>query len=125
MSSADIDELEEAILATRRVYWVESEILNRVATIQQVPRLLAQRCGSVTLGDQIINLRARTAPYYAAALARNDDGQDREFVVFTIRIQDEFIAAMRRRDELAAAEIRKVDLYTFQHYIYRLLGIGD
>lgn len=123
MSNADIDELEEAILATRRVYWLESAIPSRVTTIQDVCRILALRCGSSALGDQIINLRARTAPYYAAALARNDDKQDKEFVVFTIRIQDEFVAALRRRDEVAAAEIRKVDLYTFQHYIYRLLDV--
>lgn len=125
MSNADIDELEQAILATREVYWLETAISSRVTTIQHVARLLAQGCGSKTLGDQLINLRARTAPYYAAALARNDDGEDKEFAIFTIRIQDEFVAALRRRDEVAASEIRKVDLYTFQHYIYRLLDIEN
>ena len=123
MSEADIDDLEEAIRATRRVYWVDSEVPSRVTTIQNVSRILAERCGSTALCEQLINLRARTAPYYAAALARNDDGQDAEFVTYTIRIQDEFVAALRRRDEVAAAEIRKVDLYTFQHYIFRLLGV--
>ncbi|MDB6181269.1 GntR family transcriptional regulator [Paracoccus fistulariae] len=123
MTDADIDDLEEAILATRRVYWVESEIPSRVTTIQGVSRILAERCGSEALCEQLINLRARTAPYYAAALARSDDGEDAEFVTFTIRIQDEFVTALRRRDEVAAAEIRKVDLYTFQHYIYRLLDV--
>lgn len=125
MSDADIDEIEQAILATREVYWLETAISSRVTTIQHVARLIAQGCGSNTLGDQIMNLRARTAPYYAAALARNDEGEEQEFTVFTIRIQDEFVAALRRRDEVAAAEIRKVDLYTFQHYIYRLLGIEN
>ncbi|WP_374632481.1 GntR family transcriptional regulator [Paracoccus sp. (in: a-proteobacteria)] len=123
MTDADIDDLEEAIRATRRVYWVDTQIPSRVTTIQEVSRILAERCGSRTICEQLINLRARTAPYYAAALARNDDGQDEEFVTFTIRIQDEFVAALRRRDGVAAAEIRKVDLYTFQHYIYRLLGV--
>lgn len=123
MTDADIDELEDAIRATRRFYWDESEIPSRVTTIQAVSRILAERCGSDGLCEQLINLRARTAPYYAAALARSGEGEDAEFVTFTIRIQDEFVTALRRRDEVAAAEIRKVDLYTFQHYIYRLLGV--
>ncbi|SDF25959.1 hypothetical protein SAMN05216337_104938 [Bradyrhizobium brasilense] len=50
---------------------------------------------------------------------------DPEFVTFIIRIQDEFLSALRRRDPVAAAETRKVDLYTFQRYIYRLLSLTE
>ncbi|MCC8975244.1 hypothetical protein [Bradyrhizobium brasilense] len=100
----------------------EIAVPDRVAAIQNVPRLLAERCGSSA--DQILNLRTRTAPFYAAALARNDMA-DPEFVTFIIRIQDEFLSALRRRDPVAAAETRKVDLYTFQRYIYRLLSLTE
>ncbi len=48
---------------------------------------------------------------------------DPEFVTFIIRIQDEFLSALR--DPVAAAETRKVDLYTFQRYIYRLLSLTE
>lgn len=127
MSEAEIDELEEAIRATRRVYTLETATANRVGEIQNVARMLALKSGSSTIAEQIINLRTRTAPYYAAALSRDDHegNKDPEFVIFTIRIQDEFVRALRRRDAVAAAEIRKVDLYTFQHYIYRLIKVPE
>lgn len=48
---------------------------------------------------------------------------DNEFIAFTIRMQDEFVAALKRRDAEEAANIRKADLYTYQHYIYRLLKL--
>lgn len=124
MSDSDLDELQAVIRATRRVYTLEVPIPLRVAAIQEVARVLAAGCRSNTIEEQIINLRTRTAPFYAAALSRNDL-EDREFVAFTTRIQDEFIDALRRRDPVAAAEIRKVDLYTFQQHIYRLLFLDD
>lgn len=123
LTTDDHDALAAAIQTTRSIYRLETAIPERVAAIQAVAHLLATRCGSTTLADQILNLRTRTAPYYAAALAKDAVAED-EFVTYTIHIQNEFLQALRRRDPVAAAEIRKVDLYTFQHYIYRLLGIS-
>jgi DNA-binding GntR family transcriptional regulator len=124
MHEADFDRLEATIRATRQVYIMGTVITDRVAAIQSVAKALAERSGSSILAEQIVNLRTRTAPFYAAALTK-DDMVDSEFVTFTIRIQEEFLRALRRRDGVAAAEIRKVDLYTFQHHIYRLLSLEN
>jgi DNA-binding GntR family transcriptional regulator len=122
MEKSQLDYLEEKISGARRMYRESAKIPERVSAIQSVSMAIAVGSGSSILAEQIVNLRTRTAPYYAAAF-HNDDFSDPEFVTFTIKIQDEFVSALKRRDINAAAEIRAVDLYTFQRQIYRLLSL--
>jgi DNA-binding GntR family transcriptional regulator len=123
MSKQDLAELSRAIAITRG-YFIQpaGTIQERVLAVQNVATHLARCSGSEILAEQIINLRTRTAPYYAAAI-KADTFVDSEFTTFTIRIQDELVLALTRRDAVNAAELRKVDLYTYQHYVYRLLGL--
>ena len=72
MTDTEIDELEEAIDATRRVYTLETATANRVEEIRNVARMLALKSGSSTIAEQIINLRMR-ARTYAAAYAPHRD----------------------------------------------------
>jgi DNA-binding GntR family transcriptional regulator len=122
LTPADFVEIEAAIHATRIHYATGGSIRDRVVAIQKIAIIFAKTCGSTLLAEQLINLRTRTAPYYAAAMAA-DTLADNEFITFTIRIQDEFVAALKRREAEEAANIRKADLYTYQHYIYRLLKL--
>ena len=122
LTPADFVEIEAAIHATRIHYTTGGCIRDRVVAIQKIATIFAKTCGSTLLAEQLINLRTRTAPYYAAAMAA-DTLVDNEFIAFTIRMQDEFVAALKRRDAEEAANIRKADLYTYQHYIYRLLKL--
>jgi len=122
LTPQDFAELEEAIKVTRVHYRKGGNVQERVLAMQTIAMMFARKCGSTLLGEHLTNLRTRTAPYYAAAMT-NDTMADSEFITFTIRIQDEFIDALKRGHAEEAAEMRKADLYSFQHYIYRLLNL--
>lgn len=121
-TSREFDALEQASRNTRAFY-ASADITGRILAIHEMAMILANGCGSALLAEQVMILRTRSAPYYAAAMI-NDKNADPEFISFTIRIQDEFLAALKRRDAESAAELRKSDLYTFQHHIYRLLNVA-
>lgn len=122
LTEEDLVALEEAVVATREHYAAGGTIEDRVVALNEVALILADRSGSTILAEQIMSLRTRTSPYYAAAMAR-DHVNDPDFVTFTTRLQNEFLMAVRRRHAVEAEAIRKADLYTFQHYIYRMLKI--
>jgi DNA-binding GntR family transcriptional regulator len=123
ISDQDLIELRDAIAMTRMHFLAKGgSIQERILSVHHISSILARCSGSEILAEQISALRARTAPYYAAAMTA-DRVSDLEFLTFAIRMQDEFLFAMERRDAVNASELRKVDLYTYQHYVYRLLGL--
>jgi DNA-binding GntR family transcriptional regulator len=113
---------EEHLAKSSKRSTVRADRRTRVATVHAMAMLVAQCSGSKALAGQILQLRMRTAPYYAAAM-NVDEVADREFVAFGIRLQEEFFRAVKRRDANEAAHIRFADLYTYQRFVYRRLGL--
>jgi hypothetical protein len=66
LKDEDFAELEAPIDATRIHYVRGGHVQERVIAIQTIATILANRCGSEILAEQILNLRVRTAPFYAA-----------------------------------------------------------
>ncbi|WP_456704998.1 GntR family transcriptional regulator [Bradyrhizobium sp. USDA 4449] len=130
MSEENLSALAEHLRMSRAEHLTKSPRRNavradrrtRVTTVHAMAMLVAQCSGSKALAGQILQLRMRTAPYYAAAM-NVDEASDREFVSFGIRLQEEFFRAVRRRDANEAAHIRFADLYTYQRFVYRRLGL--
>jgi DNA-binding GntR family transcriptional regulator len=83
--------------------------------------LISQGCGSPILLGQIMNLRLRSAPHIAEALAR-PIRMEPGFIRQTLAIQLEVMRAIRSRDAPRALHLRRANLLMFQHYIYRRLG---
>jgi DNA-binding GntR family transcriptional regulator len=126
MQSVDFEALDEANQATRRhLRQGQSTRSERVWVIQQLAVLLGRMSGSALLSEQIEVLRMRSAPFYAAAMDYEEKAGvvDEEFVIFSIRIQDEFIRALKRGDAESAQQLRGADLYTYQRFIYRCLSL--
>lgn len=119
----DLLEFESAMRDTRTHYVPDGDLRKRLQAIHRMATLLGEKSGSPFLAQQISSLRLRTAPIYAAAMFQERQ-QDPEFSVFTVRLQQEFVAALQRRDPTAAADIRRAALYTLQRQMLKLLGIA-
>lgn len=124
LTDEDFEQLDRAMAAIRRHHSPGGDRSQRVRAVHTIALLTADRSGSHSLSDQIHSLRVRSAPYYAAAMA-SDEVEETEFTTFTIRLQDEFIQALKRRDAQNAMHLRQADLYTYQQYIYRRLGVSQ
>lgn len=127
MTEAELDTLEGQMKIARTEHLANVgrrpiDRKRRVLALQTIAMLVAQGARSRALVGQILQLRMRTAPYYAAA-ANVDQASDRKFVAFGIQLQEEFFRAVRRRDANEAAHIRFADLYTYQRFVYRCLGL--
>jgi hypothetical protein len=66
LKDEDFAELEAPIDVTRIHYVRGGHVQERVIAIQTIATILANRCGSEILAEQILNLRVRTAPFSAA-----------------------------------------------------------
>lgn len=119
----DLRRLDESVERLRIAYGPGGDPRGRIPPLTTIAQIIAERSASHFLSEQIFNLRVRVAPYYAAAMAR-EEGEEPEFITFTIRLLDEFIQALRRRDAQSAMDLRRADLYTYQQYVYRRLGIA-
>lgn len=122
LSDEDINYIETCINSTRKNYTQTSAVREIISETRNISLLIANKSESSILFEQISLLRARTAPFYAAAMSL-DHSNEKDFILFTTRIQKEFLFSLRKRDSSDAAAIRHVDLYTFQHYIYRMLSL--
>jgi DNA-binding GntR family transcriptional regulator len=82
---------------------------------------IAERCGSAMLAALIRRLRVRNAPIIALALAA-DAPEDPGFMEFSTQIMRELALAARTRDRGRVRDLRRVDVLTYQRYLYARLG---
>jgi DNA-binding GntR family transcriptional regulator len=122
LTEADFGELDRAMVTIRAQLTAQGAQVGRVQPIQHIAVQLGKWSGSRLLAEQIETLRLRGAPHYAAAL-RADMSGELDFILFSLHIQEELIEALKRRDAINAAELRGADLYTYQRFIYRRLGL--
>jgi GntR family transcriptional regulator, colanic acid and biofilm gene transcriptional regulator len=115
-------ELDHEMTAIRVQLTARGAQSGRVLPLQRVAVQLGKWSGSRLLAEQIETLRLRGAPHYAAALRADMSGEE-DFILFSLRIQDELIEALKQRNAVNAAELRGADLYTYQRFIYRRLGL--
>lgn len=122
LRQAEFDELDRSMAVIRAQLTAPGPRPGRALKIQHLAVLLGEWSGSKLLAEQIETLRTKGAPHYAAALQADMFGEQ-EFILFSVRIQEELIAALKRRDAVNACELRGADLYTYQRFIYRRLGL--
>lgn len=120
LNELDLNQLEDAIARAKEHYRNSGDIGERLIALNDISWTLAEKSGSDLLEEQITMLRTRTAPYYAAAM-KKETQDDSDFIIFTTRIQDEFLLALRRRHPDEAEAIRRADIYTYQQYVFRRL----
>jgi DNA-binding GntR family transcriptional regulator len=122
-SNADEEQLDAiaALNAAAGALYRAKELENFLAKISSMGRLLAEAAGAPLHADLIGNLRLRSGPHIALAL-RGDDDTEGAFVNFTVAMTVEVIAALRERDGERARDARRVDLQTFQRFIFDRLG---
>jgi len=94
----------------------------RVEAVQRVALIIARRSQSPLLAEHIENLRLRSAPYYAQAM-HTPPAHDEQFLLFSFRLQAEMIDVMRARNADRARDICRADIFTYQRYVYRRLGL--
>ena len=82
---------------------------------------LTDGSGSPILVEMVMRLRLRYAPFIAETLAMNVP-DDKEFLQFTLHIQDELVLAIEEGDSAAARHLRCSDLRSFQRYLYSRRG---
>jgi len=82
---------------------------------------LVRGADSPILTDMASRLFLRYAPFLAQALSR-EMPQDRNFLQFTIHMQEELILAIQQGDAAAARHLRCADLRSFQRYVYARYG---
>jgi GntR family transcriptional regulator, colanic acid and biofilm gene transcriptional regulator len=122
----DHAELDDALQELRHYHQQNlpaDSMKGRMQTTHRIPLWIAARCGSVNLKTEIENLRLRTAPYYAAAAMAPISKKDVSFLAFAMQLQEEFINSLKRGNGEVARDLCKVSIYTYQHYVYRRLGL--
>jgi DNA-binding GntR family transcriptional regulator len=92
-----------------------------IAKISAIGDVLAQAAGAALHAELIGNLRLRSGPHMALAL-RPEATIDSAFVNFTLAMTVEVVAALREGDGERARDARRVDLQTFQRFIFDRLG---
>ena len=83
--------------------------------------LLAEAAEAELYADLIANLRLRSGPHMALAF-RGADDTNGAFLNFTTAMTVEVVTALRERDGERARDARRVDLQTFQRFIFDRLG---
>jgi len=122
-SNADAGQLDAiaALNAAAHTFYRAKELESFLAKVSAMGRLLAEAAGAPLHADLIGNLRLRSGPHIAQAL-RGDDDSGGSFVNFSTSLTVEVIAALRERDGERARDARRVDLQTFQRFIFDRLG---
>lgn len=82
---------------------------------------VADECGSPLLASLIRTMRLRGAPMMSMALHAPAE-EDRPFLEFTNQIMAEMAQAVRTRDASRVRDLRRVDILTYQRYLYSRLG---
>ncbi|MNL61223.1 hypothetical protein D3C87_1851210 [compost metagenome] len=73
------------------------------------------------LAALIRRLRARNAPIIALALSATVP-EEPDFMEFSTHIMEELALAVRTRDPGRIRDLRRVDILTYQRYLYARLG---
>jgi GntR family colanic acid and biofilm gene transcriptional regulator len=118
--AAAFDTLDRMTAEIRRAQFA-GEVSAHMAAIHDWAFFVADGSGSPLLAALIRSLRLRGAPMVALALA-NDARDDRSFLEFTTQIMAEMTAAARIRDGSRMRDLRRVDILTYQRYLYSRLG---
>lgn len=121
--AADAEQVE-ALAAVCRAMWQALAAGDVRALVEGSGRwtmTLAEASGSAPFVDYISNLRLRCAPLIARALAGGIGEEDR-FFAFSLRLQDQIVDAVRRRDVGQARDLRRADVRSFQAFVYRRMG---
>jgi DNA-binding GntR family transcriptional regulator len=119
-SAAQLDAIAE-LNATAGKLYQEQQLATFIAKISLMGHLLAEAAEADLHADLIANLRLRSGPHMALAL-HGGGGPDGAFVTFTTAMTVEVVAALRERDGERARDARRVDLQTFQRFIFARLG---
>jgi DNA-binding GntR family transcriptional regulator len=117
------DEVKKLFAHTRTLrkvrFGVDLEVTMR--TLMSWNLSLVRGSDAPILIDIISRLYLRYAPFLAKALSGRIP-HDKDFLQFTLHIQDELILAIEQGDAAAARHLRCADLRSFQRYIYARYG---
>lgn len=114
------DRLHELTVASHHAqfYGTPSE---HMRCIHDWALFVSDRCNSPLLASLIWAMRLRCAPMMALAL-HADAKDDPSFLEFTNQIMQEMVLAVRVRDSARVRDLRRVDILTYQRYLYSRLG---
>lgn len=117
---ADFDRLGELTAASHHAQFhgTPSEHMGR---IHDWAFFVADRCGSPMLAALIRTMRLRGSPMMALAL-HTPQRDDPSFLEFTNQIMQEAVLALRTRDAARVRDLRRVDILSYQRYLYSRLG---
>jgi DNA-binding GntR family transcriptional regulator len=82
---------------------------------------IAERCGSAMLAALIRRLRVRNAPIIAFCLSVKVH-EEPDFMEFSTHVMEELALAVHTRDPGRIRDLRRVDILTYQRYLYARLG---
>ncbi len=119
-TAAQIDAVAALNAAAGKLYRAK-QLSDFFAKISAMGRVLAEAAGAALHAELIANLRLRSGPHMALAL-RGEGATDDTFVNFTLAMTVEVVAALREGDGERARDARRVDLQTFQRFIFDRLG---
>ena len=122
-STASTDQID-ALAAVCQAMWQALAVSEERALVEGTGRwtmMLAEASGSAPFVDYISNLRLRCAPLIARALGGGIRQED-PFFAFSLRLQDQIVDAVRRRDAGQARDLRRADVRSFQAFVYRRMG---
>ncbi|MGC4250636.1 MAG: GntR family transcriptional regulator [Sphingobium sp.] len=122
LSKRDMLELDDALEEIIALHQPDRHSIEGcVQTAHRIPMLIAERAGFNFLKLEIENLRVRTAPYYAAGAAAMCN--DEIFLRFAMTLQREFVNCLKRGNGEMARDICRTSIYTYQHFLYGVLGL--
>ena len=117
---AAFDRLRTLTTEIRRAQF-SNDPVDHMGRIHDWAFFVADRCGSPLLASLIRAMRLRGAPMMSLALhAEIED--DRIFLEFTNQIMEEMAQAVRTRDSSRVRDLRRVDILSYQRYLYSRLG---
>ena len=119
-TEADFTSLLELTEAVRRAHR-EGSVSDHMLAFHEWSFFIAERCGSTMLAALIRRVRVRNAPIIALALAA-ETAEDSGFMEFSTHIMHELALASRTRDPGRVRDLRRVDVLTYQRYLYSRLG---
>jgi len=119
-TQAQLDAVAALNAAAGKLYRAK-QLSDFIAKISAMGHVLAEAAGAALHAELIANLRLRSGPHMALAL-RGEGATDSAFVGFTLAMTVEVVAALREGDGERARDARRVDLQTFQRFIFNRLG---
>ncbi|MFT0861929.1 GntR family transcriptional regulator [Ancylobacter sp. G4_0304] len=119
-SDAAFDELHELTAASHRAQF-HGTPAEHMRSIHNWAFFVSENCGSPLLASLIRTMRLRGAPMMALALHTPAE-PDPAFLQFTNQIMQEIVLALRTRDGSRVRDLRRVDVLSYQRYLYSRLG---